>query len=65
MHPPRTSIEDIDWLVEVSNAELAIDQLLAAKRRTMRSDPVREQVLWTRYHERLVAMKRKLDAVTM
>lgn len=62
---PRISEDDPEWLVEVSNAEVAIDRLLHAKRLTVAENPQREVVLWTRYHERLAAMKRKLDAVVM
>jgi hypothetical protein len=62
---PRISEDDSEWLIEISNAELAIDRLLLAKRATVQENPQRETVLWTRYHQRLTAMKRKLDAVVM
>ena len=62
---PRISEDDPEWLIEVSNAEVAIDRLLDAKRQTVAENPQRETVLWTRYHDRLKAMKRKLDAVVM
>jgi hypothetical protein len=62
---PRASSDGADWLMEIVEAELAIAQLLAAKRKVMRTDPAREQVLWTRYHDRLRDMKRQLDAVVM
>lgn len=62
---PRISEDDPEWLIEVSNAELAIDRLLFVKRQTMTENPEREMVLWTRYYGRLTSMKRKLDAVVM
>jgi hypothetical protein len=59
---PRIAIDDPEWLAEIHNVEIAVNALLEAKRRTLREDPVREQVLWLRYVERLRAAKRKLDA---
>lgn len=62
---PRVSTEDVEWLVEIATAELAISKLLAAKRVTLLRSPTHEQVLWTRHYDRLRAMKRQLDAVVM
>ena len=62
---PRISEDDPEWLIEVSNAEVAIERLLYAKRQAMHQNPEREMVLWTRYYDRLITMKRKLDAVVM
>lgn len=65
IHRPRASDEDTEWLVEVATAELAIQNLLNAKRATFKGSPEREQILWTRYYERLRLIKRHLDAVVM
>ena len=41
---PRISEDDPEWLIEVSNAEVAIDRLLDAKRQTVAENPQRETV---------------------
>lgn len=62
---PRTAYDDAEWLLEIDDAERAVYRLLLAKRRTLRASPQKEHVLWCRYHERLVKLKRNLDAAVM
>lgn len=62
---PLTVTNDSTWVLEITAAEYAVEQLFQAKRQVLLGDPHHEQVLWARHIERLRLIKRKMDAVCM
>jgi hypothetical protein len=60
---PVNSLTDTTWLAEIDNVEVAVDELLEAKRWALRNDPQKEHVLSLRYNARLMRIKRRLDAI--
>lgn len=62
---PVNSVNDGTWVYEIEDVERTIAKLLAAKQQTFRDNPQYEQVLWLRYRQRLLDIKRSVDAVCL
>jgi hypothetical protein len=58
-------LDEDAWVAQIDVVEAAVNVLLDSKRAALTTNPVREQVLWTRHVNRLRTIKRKFDAVCL
>lgn len=56
-------VDDEVWQADLAAAERAVQKLLRDKQELLRVNPVAEHVLWHRYHERVMKLRRNMESI--